>query len=75
MHIRRGQGESSLSFNVFTSYIATGSDVAGFTNSLTLAAWINTTNASRTEAIFSNSTPPAAVRAISSVRPRRAILQ
>lgn len=49
-----GKVNQALSFNGSTSYIATGSDVAGFTNSLTLAAWINTTNASRTEAIFSN---------------------
>ena len=70
-----GKVNQALSFNGSTSYIATGSDVAGFTNSLTLAAWINTTNASRTERFSRTSTPPAAVRAISSVRPRRAILQ
>jgi hypothetical protein len=49
-----GKLNQALSFNGVNSYIATGINTAtAFTNNLTLSAWINTTNASRLEAIIS----------------------
>ena len=49
-----GKFGQALSFNGANSYIATPvASAASFAHSLTLSAWITTTNAARTEAIFS----------------------
>jgi hypothetical protein len=49
-----GKLNQALSFGGSTSYVSANPSAGALTHSLTLAAWINTTNASRTEAIFSN---------------------
>lgn len=49
-----GELNQALSFDGSTSYILAGTGVGGLSQSLTLAAWINTANASRTEAILSD---------------------
>ena len=49
-----GKFGQALRFNGVNSYIAApGVSAASFSHSLSLSAWINTTNTSRTEAIFS----------------------
>jgi len=49
-----GKFGQALRFNGANSYIAApGVSAASFSHSLSLSAWINTTNTSRTEAIFS----------------------
>jgi hypothetical protein len=48
------KSNQAMNFTGSTSYISAAGTPAQFTHSLSLAAWINTTNASRTDAIFSN---------------------